>query len=258
LAKKLEEKKHLLPQTKPIFFLKEFFNLILITGIMYGLILKGKHLSTLIISGLTLLSILFAAKIKLRTIIISCLVVVLSALLVLSFGSKYRSNRLNVYYSYSLFYRLLNKEAPPIEADDLQVKESITALSNGGFFGRGSEGGMAKFKFLPEAKTDYVFSILGEQYGFAGAVTIFLLYVIIFYRSLFVSSSHQSFFYFLTGIGLALNIFLNVVVNIGVAMSALPSTGVTLPFISYGGTSFLINSFSIGMLLNISARSKLI
>ena len=86
---------------------------------------------------------------------------------------------------------------------------------------------------------------------------VFALYCIIFFRGLLASWGLKDFFLKIAGIGLTLNIFFNAFVNIGVAMSALPSTGVTLPFISYGGTSLIANSLSIGLLLNITAERRM-
>jgi len=130
------------------------------------------------------------------------------------------------------------------------------ALSSGRVLGTGTAGGRGKYRFLPEADTDYIFSIIGEETGFIGATIVIALYGFLFFRSLFGSWHNDDFYLRLVGAGLALNIFLNAMVNIGVAMSALPSTGVTLPFISYGGTSLVVNSVSVGLLLNISARRR--
>ncbi|MCK4696326.1 MAG: FtsW/RodA/SpoVE family cell cycle protein, partial [Candidatus Cloacimonetes bacterium] len=100
------------------------------------------------------------------------------------------------------------------------------------------------------------FAIIGEEFGFLGALSVLGMYVFLFIRSIISSYRKEDLYLKLAGIGLGMNIFFNAMVNIGVAMAAIPSTGVTLPFISYGGTSLLVNSFTIGLLLNISATRQ--
>ena len=121
-----------------------------------------------------------------------------------------------------------------------------------------SKRGTGKHYFLPEAKTDYIFSIIGEEFGFLGALIVIGLFIFLFYRAIVNSLRQDDTFLKLAGIGLGMNIFFNAMVNIGVSMAILPSTGVTLPFISYGGTSLLVNSFSVGLLLNISAKKQIL
>jgi cell division protein FtsW (lipid II flippase) len=138
------------------------------------------------------------------------------------------------------------------------VKQSLISLASGKLLGTSPRKGTGKHYFLPEAKTDYVYSIIGEEFGFLGALTVLILYVFMFYRCVTNSVRYEDLYLKLLGLGLGMNIFFNAMVNIGVAISALPSTGVTLPFISYGGTSLLIHSFTVGLLLNISAERKVI
>ena len=178
---------------------------------------------------------------------------IVAGFMIIHFGAKYRSNRIQMYQKYSLFNV---GEAGETGLDDYQIRESLISLAGGGFIGTGPNRGTGKHYFLPEAKTDYIFSIIGEEFGFPGALFVILLYCLLFYRSVIVSFNNKNFYLKILGAGLAMNIFFNAFVNIGVAMSALPSTGVTLPFISYGGTSFLVNSISIGFLLNISAKRR--
>ncbi|HCX73808.1 MAG TPA: cell division protein FtsW, partial [Candidatus Cloacimonas sp.] len=177
-----------------------------------------------------------------------------SGWLVLSRGAEYRSKRMDIYAKYSLFHRLLDKNKEGEIEGEFQIKQSLISLACGKLFGTGADRGTGKLYFLPEAKTDYIYAIIGEEFGFLGALLVLLLYFTLFIRSFISSNRNKDLFLRFAGYGLALNIFLNALVNIGVSISALPSTGVTLPFISYGGTSLLVNSFSIGLLLNISSK----
>jgi len=252
----LDKRKRQIDDTRPRGFLKHFHQLIVVTIIIYILILFEKHFSPLVISSITLLSLLFIAKIKLSTIgtiLATCLVL---ALLVIQFGPTYRSERMKIYSKYSLFHKAMNKESNYTGTHDYQVREGLLSLSGGKLTGTTSKRGTGKHYFLPEAKTDYIFSIIGEEFGFLGALLVIGLFTFLFYRAIINSLRQDDIFLKLAGIGLGMNIFFNAMVNIGVSMAILPSTGVTLPFISYGGTSLLVNSFSVGLLLNISAKKQ--
>lgn len=252
----LDKRKRQIDDTRPKGFWKHFNQLIVMTIIIYSLILAEKHFSPLIISGVTLLSLLFIAKIRLSTIGIILSICMIIILLVIQFGPTYRSERMKIYTKYSLFHKVMNKEGNYTGTRDYQVKESLLSLSGGRLIGTSSKRGTGKHYFLPEAKTDYIFSIIGEEYGFLGALFVIALYILLFSRAIINSLREDDIFLKLAGIGLGMNIFFNAMVNIGVSMAVLPSTGITLPFISYGGTSLLVNSFSVGLLLNISATKQ--
>jgi cell division protein FtsW (lipid II flippase) len=252
----LDKKKHVLDDTEPKAFFKHFHTLILMSCLVFGLVLLGRHLSILIILGCTLLGMLWLANIKIKTIGLIIGICLLLFMGVLLFGRDYRKERVSVYGKYSLFFKMLGIEKEYRGDKDYQIKESLISLASGSFFGTTPLRGTGKHYFLPEARTDYIFSIIGEDLGFLIAVFTFGLYVFLFWRVILNARKTDSLFIKLVSYGLGMNIFYNAIVNIGVAMSALPSTGVTLPFISYGGTSLLVNSFSVGLLLNISMVRK--
>jgi len=249
-----EKKKDELDDTSPRQFLRKFNSLIMFSVLIFGLILVEKHLSILIILGITLFWMLWLAKIKFSTILSILGILLILVVGVLLFGKEdYRRERLKIYHKYSLFYKA-NPEEEIYNGDkDYQIRESLISLASGKLFGTTPKRGTGKHYFLPEAKTDYIFSIVGEEFGFLWAVIVLGMYVFIFFRAIINGSKNDNLFLKFASYGLGMNIFFNAMVNIGVAMSALPSTGVTLPFISYGGTSLLVNSLSIGLLLNISA-----
>jgi len=252
----LDKHEKLIPFSKLSFFFKKFNALIVIPAIILGLILAERHFSPLVISATTLLSLLFLAKIRMSTILTFSAIFLFIGMGIVIFGPKFRAKRMMIYKQYSLFMNNEGADSSLDGDDGYQIKQSLISLESGGFFGTGVEKGTGKHYFLPEAKTDYVFSIIGEEWGFLGALFVLALFVFLFIRTM-ISSYHQdSMFLMLTGMGLGMNIFYNAMVNIGVAISALPSTGVTLPFISYGGTSLLINSITIGLILNISSRRR--
>jgi len=252
----LDKFKGKIDDTRPKRFFKHFNQLIFITLIIYSLILAEKHFSPLIISGLTLLSLLFIAKIRLSTIALILSICILAGIVIIQFGPTYRSERMNIYKKYSLFHKAMNKTGNYTGDKEYQVKESLLSLSGGKLTGTMPARGTGKHYFLPEAKTDYIFSIIGEEFGFLGALLVIALFMLLFIRTIINSMRQDDIFLKLAGIGLGMNIFFNAMVNIGVSMAILPTTGVTLPFISYGGTSLLVNSFSVGLLLNISAKKQ--
>ena len=255
-ANVLSKKKDWLEDATPIVFFKQFNFLIIVVAIFYILILKEKHLTPLIISGLTLIWMLVLAKIPYRTIFLLIAIVIVSGFIVLQFGAKYRSDRTAIFKKYSLILKAFNLDQEYEGEKEYQIRESLIAMASGGLLGRGPNHGLAKHYFLPEAKTDYIFSIIGEDFGLWGSLLILFAYAGIFWRTWCNAYKETDLFVKFATIGLGMNIFFNAMVNIGVAISALPSTGVTLPFISYGGTSLLTNFITIGLLLNFSAERR--
>lgn len=255
-AQVLDKKKEYLEDSGPKQFFKNFNLLIIIIAIFYIFILKEKHFTPLIISGFTLLWLFILAKIRFKTIALLILIVSVAGFLVIQFGPKYRGTRMDVFKKYSLVHKAVGKGGEFTGKEEYQIRESLVALASGGLLGRGPNHGLAKHYFLPEAKTDYIYSIIGEDFGLWGSLLVLLAFAVLFWRAFRNSQKESDLFLKFAGIGLGMNIFFNAMVNIGVSISALPSTGVTLPFISYGGTSMLINSITIGLLLNFSAKRR--
>ena len=139
----------------------------------------------------------------------------------------------------------------PYEAH-YQVNQSLNALALGGVFGAGIGNSIFKLFHLPYPHTDFIFAILGEELGFVGGVGIIALFMLFIWRGLHIAQHTTDPFGGLIAIGITTLIGLQTVVNIGVATGMLPAKGITLPFISYGGSSLLVSLFSIGILLNIS------
>ena len=135
-----------------------------------------------------------------------------------------------------------------------QIKQSIISIGSGGLFGVGLGNSTQKYYFLPELHTDFVFSIFAEELGFIG--TCFLLFLTLMYviRGLKIARQAPDMFGFLLASGLSIMLGIQVFVNIGVAVKLLPTTGMTLPFISYGGSSIVTSFMATGILLNISKQ----
>ncbi|MBW2258905.1 MAG: putative lipid II flippase FtsW [Deltaproteobacteria bacterium] len=135
-----------------------------------------------------------------------------------------------------------------------QIVHSLMAFGSGGVLGSGIGNSYQKLFYLPEPHTDFVFSVLGEELGLVGVLLVMSLYVMIVWRGILVAMKARDIFAIYLAVGLVSALGLQVCVNIGVVMGLLPTKGLTLPFVSYGGTSLVMNAAAIGILMNISAR----
>ena len=138
---------------------------------------------------------------------------------------------------------------------NMQVKQAKIALGSGGFTGLGLGHSRQSDLFLPESYGDFIFSILGEEMGFAGAVAILFLYLALFVICLIVAKKAQDKFGQLLVFGLAFNILISAFINAGVVTGLLPTTGITLPFISFGGTSIIIFGISVGIIVSVARQT---
>lgn len=153
--------------------------------------------------------------------------------------------------------RILNFLDP--DADKLgagwQVIQSKIAIGSGGITGKGYLAGTQKaLAFIPAQHTDFVFSVLGEEIGFIGAMMVLTLFGVLIYRAMSIATKSKSEFASTVCIGIAVYFFFQVFVNIGMTTGIAPVTGLPLPFLSYGGSSLVVSMFMVGMLLNCSVR----
>ena len=132
-----------------------------------------------------------------------------------------------------------------------QLSQSLWAVTNGGWFGRGPGGSIAMYS-LPDHTTDFVFSILSEEWGFAGGTLVILLFALVVYSGFRIALTQNDPFRLLLGCGIASIIGIQSAVNIGVVLGLLPTTGVPLPFISAGGSNLILSLGAIGLLMNLS------
>ena len=138
-----------------------------------------------------------------------------------------------------------------------QVIHSLLAFGTGGIWGAGIGKGYQKLFYLPEPHTDFIFSVIGEELGLVGVLIILGLYIVILWRGVSIARNSPDAFGSFVAVGLTSAIGLQICVNMGVALGLLPTKGLTLPFLSYGGTSLLMNMVSIGVLMNISSMKKI-
>jgi len=150
----------------------------------------------------------------------------------------------------------LNPWQHPTE-EGYQIIHSLMAFGSGGIWGAGIGKGYQKLFYLPEPHTDFIFSVIGEEMGLVGIGLILGLYLLIIWRGIQIARSTSDLFGSFIALGLTCALALQVCINMGVCLGLLPTKGLTLPFLSYGGSSLLMNMASIGILMNIAAgRTK--
>jgi rod shape determining protein RodA len=135
------------------------------------------------------------------------------------------------------------------------ILQSVTAVGSGGFWGKGYlQGTQSHYRFLPQQSTDFIFSILAEEWGFLGGLLVLGLFLVILLRGMSIVWSSREDYAILIGSGILAMIFFHVLVNVGMAMGIMPVTGIPLPLLSYGGSSLWTAMVGMGILMNISRR----
>jgi cell division protein FtsW len=137
-----------------------------------------------------------------------------------------------------------------------QVIQSLIAVGTGGLLGTGLMEGKQKLFYLPEPHTDFIYAVLGEEFGLVGSLLLLVLYLVFLGRGLRLSLRAPDPFGRYLGLGLTMMVLCQAFINMSVVLSLLPTKGIPLPFISYGGSSLLISLTGVGILLNISQHSE--
>jgi len=137
-----------------------------------------------------------------------------------------------------------------------QLHQSIVALGSGGLLGEGPGRSLQKFFFLPDPHTDFIYAVIGEELGFVGTASVLAAYVFLFLRGLKIAGVAPDRFGFLLAAGLTLSLAVYVGMNISVVTGIIPTTGLPLPFLSYGGSALVVNLGVIGVLLNIASQAR--
>lgn len=220
---------------------KAFLPVMAVLGLVALLIMLQPDLGTTVALGAVIFVMLFVAGVKFQYLL-SLILCGLPVLYVLIFSVPYRRARIMAF---------LNPWADP-QKNGFQIIQSQVALGSGGIFGTGLGHSRQKLFYLPAAHTDFILSIIGEEMGLLGTLAIICLFVIFIRLGLkIVKNASDNFGYFL-GLGLLTMICLKAMVNIGVSCGILPTKGLPLPFISYGGSSFIFDLVSVGLLLNVA------
>ena len=137
-----------------------------------------------------------------------------------------------------------------------QIIQSLLAIGPGGLFGLGLGQSRQKFLYLPEPQTDFIFAILSEELGFIGGSFVLLLFSLLLWRGIRIALGAPDLYGTFLAVGIVAMIAIQVMINVGVVTGLMPVTGITLPFLSYGGSSLTLMLMAVGVLLNISRHSR--
>lgn len=159
-----------------------------------------------------------------------------------------------VQYQFDRILAFINRTGDPANLG-YQINQALIAFGSGGLLGRGFGRGQQKFGFLPEPHNDFILAMVGEEWGFVGVVAIVLLFLAIALIGYRIARQAPDLFGFLLAIGVTNLIALQAFLHMAVNLAVLPTTGITLPFVSYGRSSLLVSLFAVGVLINISRRS---
>lgn len=164
--------------------------------------------------------------------------------------------KMKVLHGYQITRILAWKDPSSYEDETFQTLQGLYAIGSGGIFGRGLGESIQKF-IMPESQNDMIFTIICEELGFVGGLGVMLVYALILFRLYEIAKNARDLFGSLLVIGVMSHIALQAILNIAVATNSIPNTGITLPFISYGGTSLVILLAEIGICLNVSYQTTL-
>jgi rod shape determining protein RodA len=149
----------------------------------------------------------------------------------------------------------LNPSTDPAD-EGYQINQSLTAIGSGGKTGRGDQSTQTKLNFLPEHHTDFIFSVVGEEFGFVGAALVLSLFALLIWRALRILTMSKNFYGALVAGGITAMLMFQVFVNVGMTIGIMPITGIPLPLMSYGGSSVITTLLAIGLLQSIYAQGR--
>jgi rod shape determining protein RodA len=150
----------------------------------------------------------------------------------------------------------LNPSDDAAKKEGYQIKQSLTAIGAGGKTGRGDDATQTELNFLPEHHTDFIFSVVGEEFGFVGAALVLSLFALMIWRALRILTMSKNFYGALVAGGITAMLMFQVFVNVGMTIGIMPITGIPLPLMSYGGSSVLTTLMAIGLLQSIHAQAR--
>lgn len=226
--------------------------LLLVVVVMF----MQKHLSGTIVMFVAACSIIFVSGIKVKArYIIAGVIAVAAMLAVFIFMPSGDSTESSGSFRLDRIVSFLNPEED-IKGGNWQAAQSLYAIGSGGIFGRGLGQSRQKYLWLPEAQNDFIFSVLGEELGLVGTVTVLALFSFFIYRGYRIAITARDMYGSLLATGITSAFALQILVNIAVVTCTVPVTGMPLPFFSYGGTALFINLCAMGILLNISRTCR--
>lgn len=221
-----------------------------IAGMIY--LITDNLSSAIIVMGISVLMVFVASPDYKKFIVLALFVVAIAALLIYLITSTdliggFRSGRILAWLD------------PESDAQDkgFQTLQALYAIGSGGIWGKGLGQSMQKLSFLPEAQNDMIFSIICEELGLFGAVAIIVMFVLLIWRMMIIANNAPDLFGAMLVVGVIGHIAIQAILNIAVVTNTIPNTGISLPFISYGGSSVIFLLIEIGLVLSVAKRIQL-
>ena len=229
-------------------FLKDYkkgvFPILFILLLIFGLIMLEPDFGTGMIIVVTIIALLFIAGVNMKFFLYFCLLGIIG-IVVLIIIAPYRMDRITSF---------LNPWSDPL-GTGFQIIQSLYAIGPGGLFGTGYLNSRQKNFYLPEPQTDFIFSIIAEEFGIVGALVVLSLFALLLTCCIKITLKQEDKFAKYLCFGLTFQLIVQVIMNLSVVIGLIPVTGVTLPFLSYGGSSLLTSLIGIGIILNISKNN---
>ncbi|MFQ5639534.1 MAG: putative lipid II flippase FtsW [bacterium] len=221
-----------------------FLKTLAVIGVIVVPVMLQPDIGTAGLMVVIALTLIFLAGERLRHLLFLGMASIPVFILILK-HNEYQRNRLLQYVS-------------SIKGEEIswQIQQSLIALGNGSFFGIGLGSGRQKYHFLPDPYTDFIYSIVGEELGIIGTLGILILFLLLIWRGFNIAMQAPGRQARLLAIGIVLNIAVYLIANAGVVTNLLPTTGIPMPLISYGGSAMMATLFAMGVLLNISSQIK--
>ena len=219
---------------------KGIFPLLFIIFLFLGLIMLEPDFGQAFVITLSLILIIFVSGTKI-SFFVKCAIIGLLGIIILIIVAPYRMARIVSY---------LNPWVDPL-GSGFQIIQSLYSIGPGGLLGKGYGNSIQKHFYLPEPQTDFIFAIISEEFGFLGVLIVSTLFLFIMYKSYSISMKSTDLFGKYLSFGLISQIMIQASLNLCVVIGLIPVTGVTLPFISYGGSSLLVSMISIGIILSV-------
>ncbi len=225
-------------------YFKGVFPILFVTLFVFGLIMLQPDLGTGMILVVSIVSLLFIAGIDIKFFLFSGIIGIIGVVILILIA-PYRMNRITSFIN------------PWDDAlgTGFQIIQSLYAIGPQGIFGTGYLNSIQKHFYLPEPQTDFIFSIIAEEFGLLGAIIVTGLFATLLYRGITIACKSKNTFAKYLAFGMTFQIIIQSILNLCVVVGIMPVTGVTLPFLSYGGSSLLISMVQVGILLNISMTS---
>ena len=226
-------------------FIKGYLYHFGILAIVVALVVVQPAFSTSMMIFLIGYSMFYVSGMKMKHLA-SSMILIIPVMILMAIFQPYRAERIKSFFNPS----------ENTGGSGYQVHQSLISLGNGGITGSGLGESRQKEMYLPEPHNDFIFSIIGDELGFIGTFLLVLAYIYIILKGFMIASRAPDYFGFILASGITLSIFIYSVFNMGITLGLVPPTGLPLPLVSYGGTSLIMTMFSLGVLLNISYKSR--